>query len=143
MCCPDFQRSLYVSRAITKSKTMEDQINRDMALFEQVCEINELDPKAISEEAHRRFPDEFKNGVSPERLIWTAFDHRASALISSVTQEATRHESKQTDQAYTIDGDPAAPAFVINEDAIRSQHSAATAAAIIDALGQVQLPVTG
>ncbi|MDO6388727.1 hypothetical protein Q4E40_01225 [Pontibacter sp. BT731] len=118
---------------------MEDQINRDMAVFEQVCEINELDPQAITEEAHKRFPDKFKTGKNPEQLIWTAYDHRAKALINSVTQEAER----KTDQAYTIDGDPAAPAFVINEDAIRSQYSADKATAIIDALGQVQLPVTG
>ncbi|MCP2045419.1 hypothetical protein [Pontibacter sp. HSC-36F09] len=122
---------------------MEAQINRDMAVFEQVCEINELDPQAITEEAYKRFPDAFKAGKNPERLIWTAFDHRASALIGSLTQEAEQNEGTQTNQAYTIDCDPAAPAFVINEDAIKSQYSAATAAAIIDALGQVQLPVTG
>ncbi|MBF8965043.1 hypothetical protein I0P70_17480 [Pontibacter sp. FD36] len=122
---------------------MEDQINRDMAVFQQVCEINELDPQAIEEEAQSRFPDKFKEGKNPERLIWTAFDSRAKSLISQVVQNINLDAEQLTDKVYTIDGDPAAPAFVINEDAIRSQYSPEKAAEIIDALGQVQLPVTG
>ncbi|MBX0334225.1 hypothetical protein K3G39_13360 [Pontibacter sp. HSC-14F20] len=122
---------------------MEDQINRDMAAFEQVCEVNELDPQAIEEEAQSRFPDKFRTGKDPERLIWSALDFRAKALISQVVQE-TNHDAEQlTDKVYTIDGDPAAPAFVINEDAIRSQYSPDKAAEIIDVLGQVKLPITG
>lgn len=126
-----------------QKKTMEDQINRDMAVFEQICEINELDPQAIEEEAQSRFPDKFKVGKDTERLIWTAFDSRAKSLISQVVQETSHDAEQLTGTIYTIDGDPAAPAFVINEDAIRSQYSPDKAAEIIDALGKVQLPVTG
>lgn len=122
---------------------MEDQLNRDLAVFQQVCDANELNPKAISEEARRRFPDKFRDGENAEHLIWTALDHRASALINSVMRDNPDREQQRTSAAYTIDGDPAAPAFVINEEAIRSQYGADKAAKIIDVLSQVQLPVTG
>jgi hypothetical protein len=119
---------------------MEDQINRDMAVFHQVCEVNELDPKKIEAEAHKRFPGEER----AERLIWTALDHRARSLIGSVVQQAGTDNSRQQGKsAYTIDGDPGAPSFVINEAAIRSQYDDDKATRIIEALGQVQLPVTG
>ena len=125
---------------MTHENHMEEQINRDMAVFHQVCEVNELDPEAIEAEARQRFPGD----EQAERLIWTALDHRAQALIASVAQADGSDSGRQQDKAaYTIDGDPAAPSFVINEAAIRSQYDAEQADSIIEALGQVQLPVTG
>jgi hypothetical protein len=123
---------------------MEEQIDKEMAVFHQVCEVNELDPEVITQEAKTQFPDLFRNGPDVEQLIRTALDYRALTLMKSITPEAgTKDNQKRDAAAYTIDGDPAAPSFVINEEAIRSRYSTAEAAKIIDALGQVKLPVTG
>ncbi|MBF9252550.1 hypothetical protein I2I11_04525 [Pontibacter sp. 172403-2] len=118
---------------------MEDHHNIDISVFHQICEVNELDPQVITAEAQERFPEKFKTGLNAERLIWSALDHRARALIASIDQGYTFKGDKG---AYTIDGDPAAPSFVINEENIRSQYPPEKAAGIIDALDhQVKLPV--
>ncbi|AKD04017.1 hypothetical protein POKO110462_12865 [Pontibacter korlensis] len=117
---------------------MEDQNKRDMTVFHQICEVNELDPNAITEKAKERFPEKFENGPNVERLIWTALNHRAGALIQDLDQSADSDGDKA---AYSIDGDPAAPGFVVNEENIRSQYSPEVAEKIIDALGQVQMPI--
>lgn len=123
---------------------MEEQIDKDMAVFHQVCEVNELEPEVITKEANTRFPDQSRNEPDAEQLIRTALDYRARNLMKSITPEAgTEVNQKGNAAAYTIDGDPAAPSFVINEDVIRSRYSTAEAAKIIEALGQVKLPVTG
>ncbi|WP_018478770.1 hypothetical protein [Pontibacter roseus] len=119
---------------------MENNLERDLAVFQQVCEVNELDPQTITEEAQRRFPDSFTKGPNAERFIWTALDHRAQALLQGIATQESDTLNKQ--HMYTIDADPAAPSFVIQEDRIRSQYGG-KAEKIIEALGQVQLPVTG
>lgn len=116
---------------------MEDHNDIYISVFHQICEVNDLDPQAIVAEAQERFPEKFKDGQNAEKLIWSALDHRARAIIASVNQGDTLKDDKE---AYTIDGDPAAPSFVINEENIRSQN-AEKAAEIIDALGQVKMPV--
>ncbi|WP_299824815.1 hypothetical protein [uncultured Pontibacter sp.] len=119
---------------------MDNQKDNHLALFEQICNINALNPEAIKEEAQQRFPDKFENGLDVERLIWTAFDHRAKTLMDGIGNATPADAGKA---AYTIDADPAAPAFMVNERNILSQYNPETARNIIDALGQVQMPVTG
>ncbi|MHC2991814.1 hypothetical protein OB13_09535 [Pontibacter sp. HJ8] len=123
---------------------MEEQLDKEMAVFHQVCEVNELEPEVITKEAKTQFPDRFRNGSDAEHLIRTALDYRARTLIKSIEPEAENEDNLQGNApAYTIDGDPAAPSFVINEEAIRNQYDTEKASKIIDALGQVKLPVTG
>jgi len=117
---------------------MEDHNDIYISVFHQICEVNDLDPEAITAEAEERFPERLKEGQDAEKLIWTALDTRARTLIANVDQGNTFKGDKT---AYTIDGDPAAPSFVINEENIRSLYPAEKASEIIDALGQVKLPV--
>lgn len=120
---------------------MEDQTGNEIAIFHQVCEVNELDPETISKEAEDLFPDKFKESKDAEKLIWTALDHRAKALIESLGASFI-NEVKEDKELYSIDGDPAAPSFMIHDEYIRSKYGEEEAAKIIDVLGQVQLPIT-
>jgi hypothetical protein len=119
---------------------MEDHLNTELAIFRQVCMINELDPSAITAEANQRFPSRFKEGPHESTLIWTAFDHRAKALAKAVLPSG---EEIAEGKAYTIDSDPDGPSFVVNEEAIRQAYGAEKGAALIEALGHVKMPVTG
>ncbi|MCC9138329.1 hypothetical protein ACFSKU_21740 [Pontibacter silvestris] len=120
---------------------MKDQTGNEIAIFHQVCEVNELDPQVITKEAQERFPDKFKEDKNAERLIWTALDHRAKALIDSISADISG-EVKGEGEEYTIDGDPAAPSFMIHDEYIHNKYSEEEAAKLIDVLGQVQLPIT-
>ena len=113
--------------ANTFKKMTEDKNNIAMSVFHQVCEVNDLDPQAITAEAQERFPERFKDGQDVEKLIWSALDKRARALAGMMA-----HTLKGDKQEYTIDGDPAAPSFVINEENIRSHYSAEKAEKIIE-----------
>jgi hypothetical protein len=137
--CDTFVAELSIR--LKTNSTMEDQINTEMAIFRQICEINELDPQAIKEEAKQRFPNKFKEGEHESTLIWTAFDHRAKELAKSVGNSGESGVAEG--RAYTIDSDPAGPSFTINEEAIRQEHGAEKGAAFIEALRQVKMPVTG
>ncbi len=118
---------------------MEDQNEKDMAVFQQICEVNELDPQAIMNEVEQTSEGDSATGGNIEKLIWTAFDHRARTLLQSLEQGSGIKGDKAE---YKIDSDPTAPAFVVNEDYIRNQYDAGTADEIISALGHVQLPIT-
>jgi hypothetical protein len=120
---------------------MEDHINTEMAIFRQICKINELDPQAIKEEASQRFPEKLKEGAHESTLIWTAFDHRAKALAKSVLSSGEPDVSEG--KAYAIDSDPEAPSFVINEEAIKKDYGEEKGADLIEVLGHVKMPVTG
>ncbi|GHA55909.1 hypothetical protein [Pontibacter akesuensis] len=121
---------------------MEDKGRAEGAIFKQICTVNELDPQKIREEAQERFPEKFRQQNNEELLIWTAFDHKARTLVQSIT--ATENQDHSLDHAaelYSIDGDPAAPAFVINDKAIQDIYDKDKAAKLIEVLGQVKLPI--
>lgn len=113
----------------------------EMALFRQICEINELDPQVIEEAAVAHRPGK-PNEV--ETLIWTAFNYRAHELVKEAGLISEENKAGLTDKkAYTIDCDPAAPSFKVNEDFIRSKYAEEEAEKLVQALGQVRLPVSG
>lgn len=118
---------------------MENEKETALAVFEQICQVNDLDPQLIREEAKQREPGKFSGGENGETLIRAAFRHRANALVTNlgIIAKSSLTEGKE----YKADGDPAAPSFTINEDYIRGAYPTDTAEKIIEALGQVQLPV--
>ena len=118
---------------------MENKKETELAVFEQICQVNDLDPQAIREEAEQHEPETHSSRENGETLIRAAFRHRANALVANlgITGKSVLTEGRE----YKADGDPAAPSFTINEDYIREAYSSDEAEKIIDALGQVQLPV--
>ncbi len=112
----------------------------ELALFRQICDINELDPQVIEEAAVAHHPDKQNDA---ETLIWTAFDYRAHKLAQETGLVSEEDTGLSDTKAYTIDSDPAAPSFKINEDYIRGEFAQEEAEKLIQALGQVKLPVSG
>jgi hypothetical protein len=118
---------------------MQEHINIGMAVFRQICEINEIDPQVIQQEAQQQTAAQEENRQA-ELLIKSALDHRAKTLIRSINlSEEAGNEGKE----YSIDGDPAAPSFHIREEFIRSSYAKVDADKLIEVLGQVKLPVQG
>jgi len=118
---------------------MENKKETELAVFEQICQVNDLDPQAITKEAEQRDPDKRRGGENADFLIRTAFRFRANALVANLDLAADNGLTEGKE--YKADGDPAAPSFTINEDYIREAYPADQAEKIIAALGQVQLPV--
>ncbi len=115
-----------------------------MMVFHQICEINELDPQTIIQEAHQNCPDRFSNGNDVDALIRTAYEHRANDLLKGANVDLTKQSNANAGgKPYRIDADPAGPAFTVNEEYIRRAYSKEAAASIIEALGHVKMPVTG
>ncbi|MFD2999307.1 hypothetical protein ACFS7Z_02955 [Pontibacter toksunensis] len=110
-----------------------DNKETEAAIFDQICKVNDLDPQVIKKEA---------DGENVDALIRTAFRHRANALVADLDIESGSKNGSLTEgKEYKADGDPAAPSFTINEEYIRKTYSEDKAEKIIDALGQVQLPI--
>ncbi len=107
-----------------------------MAVFHQICQINEIDPQAIQQQVLANSTGQLQNDKQAENLIRTALDSRAKALMQSINLPGAGGE-------YVIDSDPAAPSFQIKEDFIRSKYNEVDAKKLIDVLGQVKLPVQG
>ncbi|GAB3536208.1 hypothetical protein GCM10027443_26160 [Pontibacter brevis] len=107
---------------------MENKTERNLAIFNQICTANDLDPQVIKEEA---------DSDTVDALIRAAFRHRANVLVADLKLDKKLAEGKE----YKADGDPAAPSFTINEDYIRENYGAGKAAKIIAALGDVQMPI--
>ncbi|WP_187261931.1 hypothetical protein [Pontibacter beigongshangensis] len=119
---------------------MENQQNKGLAIFKQICEVNELDPETVRAEAQKNHSEKMRARSEAEKLVWTALDLRARALLQK-TGAKTMESIKGDGGEYSIDADPAAPGFVVNEDTIRSKHQASIAEYIIEALAGVKLPV--
>ncbi|TXK50515.1 hypothetical protein FVR03_04850 [Pontibacter qinzhouensis] len=123
---------------------MMDQEKMASAVFQQICEVNDLNPTAIAAamEESTAGAGKLAGKTEAEKLIWTALDQRARVLLQQPGLDLTA-AIKGDGGEYAIDPDPAAPAFVIQEDTIRSKHGQALAEKLIEALGQVKLPVQG
>jgi hypothetical protein len=117
---------------------MEGQTGTGMAVFKQICEINEIDPQVILEEVGKQPAEKLDENERAEKFIRAALEHRAIALIQSIN---TAQEAGNAGGEFEIDADPAAPSFQINEELIRSKYDSADAEKIIEVLAQVQLPV--
>lgn len=120
---------------MTKNDNIGDNI------FTQICQVNDLDPDKIREVAQQQKKSKTESD-NPEYLISTAFNYRARQLVKGLELGSTiNHENIQQGNEYTINPDPAAPSFTINEDYIHQKYSEAEAKALIDALGKVMLPI--
>ncbi|GAA4424889.1 hypothetical protein GCM10023188_05220 [Pontibacter saemangeumensis] len=118
---------------------MENKEENQAAIFEQICEVNDLDPQVIRAEAKHNNNRKHGPGENIDRLIRTAFRHRANELVAEL--DISSSNSVEEGKEYQADGDPAAPSFTINEAYIRTKYSEAEAKQIIAALGRVQLPI--
>lgn len=117
---------------------MDNKKETELAIYKQICQVNDLDPQAIREEAKQDSLSNQQESEKVDLLIKAAFRHRANALVADLDIAS----GGITDgKEYTADGDPAAPSFVINEDYIRRNYPADEAEKIITALGHVQLPI--
>ena len=116
---------------------MEKTNNTEGAIFKQICAVNEVNPQVVEREAQEKCADKLQENNKEEVLIWAALDLKARTLISSILTEPI----PGTHKLYTIDGDPAAPSFVINEDAIHELYKKTEADQIIAVLGQVKMPI--
>ena len=118
---------------------MENKEENQAAIFEQICEVNGLDPQVIREEAKHNNPGQQGAGENIDGLIRAAFRHRANELVADL--DISSSNSMEEGKEYHADGDPAAPSFTVNEAYIRARYSEAEAKQIIAALGHVQLPI--
>lgn len=115
-------------------------VNKDIAIFRQVCEVNDLDPETIRSIAQERTGDT----ASADQLIRTAFNYKARLAVKGLELGSTSgSEHIQEGEEYSLSSDPAAPSFVINEDFIHRKYSEGEAQRLIDALRDVRMPVTG
>ncbi|MFT2008004.1 hypothetical protein ACMA1I_04955 [Pontibacter sp. 13R65] len=119
---------------------MEDQKDRAQAIFLQICDVNDLDPEMIKAESQTKSSEKLRSRGEAEVWIYTALNYRAMQLLQEAGL-ATTTPLKGDGGEYSIDADPAAPAFVINEDTVRSKHEHEVAEQIINALAEVKLPV--
>lgn len=115
-------------------------MDKNTAIFEQVCEVNDLDPEKI-----RSITQEHTGNTIPaEQLIRAAFNYKAKLVVKGLDVGSTSgNEHIQEGDEYSISSDPAAPSFVINEDFINNKYSENEAKRLIEALGKVRMPVTG
>lgn len=121
---------------------MEKKTEAEVAIFYQICEVNDLDPQLIKEEAKKNSPGNEGEDQQAEHLIRTAFRYRANALVVDLGIDlSSGNGSISEGKEYNADGDPAAPSFTINDEFIRKTYSAEEAEKMIAALGGVQLPI--
>ncbi len=117
--------------------------NTGIAIFNQICEVNELDPDKIREVAQKQQPaGQSNNTDEAELLIRTAFSFKAKALTRKLELGSTSDSDNISDgEEYSIGADSAAPSFIINEDFINNKYSEDEARRLIDALGKIRLPI--
>jgi len=114
---------------------MENKEETGIAIFNQICEVNTLDPDTIREEATANG----SQASDAEALIREAFRYRANELVAELNLSS--NSSMTNGKEYQADGDPTAPSFTVNDAYIRQMYDADEADQIISALGQVQLPI--
>lgn len=118
--------------------------NKDIAVFRQVCEVNELDPEQIRKMAQQQKSSSPAGTSEAELLITTAFNVKAKKVVQGLSLGTTSDsENIKAGEEYAINPDPSAPSFTINEDFIHAKYSESEAEKLIEALGKVMLPVTG
>lgn len=121
---------------------MIDKYKTGLAIFKQICEVNDLDPDKIKEIAQKQQPSSQNQTDEVEYLIRTVFNHKAKALTKKLELGSTSDSDYIRDgEEYSIGADPAAPSFTINEDFIHTKYSEDEARRLIEALGQVMLPI--
>lgn len=113
-----------------------------LAIFKQICEVNELDEQQVRAAAQETSNSAKGKSSEAEHLIRTAFHQKAMRLVQDLElNSGAGTQAIKEGEEYTIIADPAAPSFTVNEDLIQSKYSKEDADKLIDALGQVMLPV--
>lgn len=121
---------------------MIDKYETGLAIFKQICDVNDLDPDKIKEIAQKKQPDSQNKIEEVEHLIRTVFDYKAKTLTRKLELGSTSESEHIRDgEEYSIGADPDTPSFTINEEFIHSKYSEDEAKRLIEALGQVMLPI--
>lgn len=113
-----------------------------IAIFKQICEVNNLDPEQVRKKAKEQDDRQKEDDEGAEFLIRVAFNLKAKQLIKGLDLGSTSGSESITEgEEYSISPDPAAPSFTINEEFINSKYSEGEAAKLIGALGKIMLPI--